>query len=116
MLFSRIVRSRGSCERCGAQATDCAHIIPRRYSATRCVEQNAWALCRRCHQITGERAYEFVKLVQATVSEDVYWKLSETAEAGIGTWNSTQFWENEVLRLEARCVELGIDMRVRIPK
>jgi hypothetical protein len=115
MLFSRIVRSRESCQRCGAPATDCAHIIGRRYSATRCLEDNAWALCRRCHQVTGDQAYEFVKLVQATISEDRYWELSRMADAGIPT-SSALFWASEVERLEQRCVELGIDTRVRIPK
>jgi hypothetical protein len=113
MLFSRIVRSRASCERCGGQATDTAHIIGRRYSATRCLEENAWALCRRCHQITGDQAFEFVRLVRGTVTEDRYWKLHEMALAGIPT-TAKLFWENEVARLEERCRELGIDTRVRV--
>lgn len=115
MLFSRIVRSRGACQRCQAPATDTAHIIGRRFSATRCLEENAWALCRRCHQITGEWPTEFINLVHLTCTMDGYVKLRELAEGGIPT-TSKLFWEAEVERLTQRCQELGIDTRVRIPK
>jgi hypothetical protein len=115
MLFSRIVRSRGACQRCRAPATDTAHIIPRRYSATRCLEGNAWALCRSCHVRTGEWPYDFVKLVNSTIGFEAYWQLRRLAEGGIPTTGKL-FWEAEVDRLTARCQELGIDTRVRVPR
>jgi hypothetical protein len=115
MLFSRIVRSRESCQRCGAPATDCAHIVPRRYSATRCLEDNAWALCRSCHRLTGEWPEQFIQLVIDTIGGPHYTELRKLAEAGIGT-SSALFWASEVERLEQRCIELGIDTRVRVPR
>lgn len=115
LLFSRIVRSRGACARCHRSATDTAHIVPRRYSATRCVEDNAWALCRSCHRITGEWAFEFMRLVTQTIGMPRYEELRRQAQLGIQV-SSKLFWAGEVERLEARCRQLGIDTRARIPK
>lgn len=114
MLFSRIVRSRASCERCGNTATDTAHIVKRRYSATRCLEDNAWALCRSCHQLTEQWPHEFMWLVERTIGVDRYTELRRLAEAGI-TLSSKLFWRDTVERLTARCREMGIDTRWRTP-
>jgi hypothetical protein len=110
ILFSRIVRSRAVCERCGLQATDTAHIVGRRYSATRCVEDNAWALCRQCHNVTGQWPHKFMALVAATIGEARYHELYRQASAGLPC-SSHVFWAGEVDRLKARCAELGIDIR-----
>jgi hypothetical protein len=110
LLFSRLVRSRGACERCGQPATDTAHIVRRRYSATRCDERNAWALCRPCHRLTEEFPDEFMHLVDCTIGRGLYEELRRIAEAGLAT-SSRLFWRGEVERLTARCVELGIDTR-----
>jgi hypothetical protein len=115
ILFSRIVRARGTCEQCQRPGTDTAHIVKRRYSATRCLEDNAWCLCRGCHKLTEEFPHEFMWLVERTIGVDRYLELVRQANDGIGTWNSKQFWANEVVRLKARCVELGLDTRRRIP-
>jgi hypothetical protein len=112
MLFSRIVRSRGTCERCGLQATDTAHIVPRRYSATRCIEDNAWALCRSCHAATGENQREFMALVRATIGEERHDELWQEAYAGKG---GALFWAGEAARMTARAKELGIDTRWKVP-
>jgi hypothetical protein len=114
-LFSRIVRSRGACERCGREGTDTAHIVKRRYSATRCVEDNAWCLCRGCHKLTEEFPHEFMWQVERTIGVDRYLALVRQANDGIGTWNSKLYWANEVDRLKARCVELGLDPRRKVP-
>jgi hypothetical protein len=113
MLFSRIVRSRGPCERCGVQGTDTAHIIGRRYSATRCVEDNAWCLCRSCHQLTAEFPHEFMWLVERTIGVRRYMQLHDQAQGGI-PGSSKLFWEAEVERLLVRCAELGIDTRWKV--
>lgn len=110
MLFSRLVRSRGRCQRCTREATDTAHIVKRRYSATRCVEDNAWALCRSCHQLTEQWPHEFMKLVEATIGLARYEELYRLAQAGIPT-SSKMFWRGEVERLMARCAEAGVDTR-----
>lgn len=54
-LFSLIVRSRSLwCERCRVRrATDTAHVFTRRYAAVRHAEENAFGLCRECHQLLG---------------------------------------------------------------
>lgn len=112
-LFSRLVRSRGACERCGAPATDTAHIIRRSWSATRCVEDNAWALCRSCHHLVDEWQVEFMRLVDRTIGEARLVELRQSAVAGIKGLglSSAMFWRGEVERLTARCQELNIDTR-----
>lgn len=111
VLFSRIVRSRGTCERCGKPATDTAHIIGRLYSATRCLEDNAWALCRSCHRLTGDHAGYFMTLVADTIGITRYWELWDLANEGLkarGFVSSKLFWAAEVERLKDRCRELGL--------
>jgi hypothetical protein len=117
ILFSRIVRSRGDrrCQRCGVfPATDTAHIIGRRFSATRCIEDNAWLLCRSCHQTTALWPQDFLRLVSSTIGQERYEELRRVAETGI-VGSSKLFWANEVARLKTRCEELGLDTRRRIP-
>lgn len=113
ILFSRIVRSRGLCERCGREATDTAHIVGRRFSATRCLEDNAWALCNSCHRLTGEAAHEFMFLVERTIGVDRYKQLWDLAQEDRKF--GAVFWTAEVERLKARCIELGLDSRRRVP-
>ena len=115
LLFSRIVRSRGRCQFCwDREATDTAHIVKRRYSATRCIEDNAWALCRSCHIETEQWPVKFLRLVDETIGRDRYDELVRIAHAGLQV-PSKVFWPAEVERLTARCRELGIDTRLRIP-
>lgn len=58
-LFSKIVRSRGSCERCGKTAgLQCAHGFSRRYRAIRWDERNAFAQCGGCHFLLTHRPIE----------------------------------------------------------
>lgn len=110
LLFSRIIRSPGTCVRCGAPATDCAHIISRRFSATRCHEHNAWPLCRGCHNLTGLHAGLHMQLVAQTIGEERYWELYTRAQAGIAGLglSPTMFWRGELARLLDRYDELGI--------
>lgn len=117
LLFSRIVRSRGACARCGAPGTDTAHIVGRRYSATRCLESNAWCLCRRCHQTTGQHAGLFMELVDKTIGRESYWWLYEQAQRGIVGQTPLMFWRANLQRLLIRYDELGIaDDWPKVPK
>ena len=117
LLFSRIVRSRGACERCGRPGTDTAHIVGRRFSATRCAEDNAWCLCRSCHRITGTWADEFMALADGTIGNDRYEALRRQAEAGIVGQTSLMFWRDSLQRLLIRYDELGIaDDWPKVPK
>lgn len=115
MLFSRIVRSRGHCERCGDSygPFDTAHIVRRRYSATRCVEDNAWCLCRGCHRIVDEWAHELMAQVARTIGAERYVELCLLAQGGLPL-SSKAFWRETVERLTARCKELDIDTRWRV--
>jgi hypothetical protein len=115
LLFSRIVRHRGACELCGTtdySVLTTAHIIGRRFNATRCLEDNAWCLCYRCHRRTEEWRHEFMQLVTDTIGMDRYDELVRLAHKGVKA--SPLFWTAEVERLSARCKELGIDTRRRV--
>jgi len=115
-LFRRIVRSRGECQRChetgwgGGFQT--AHVVRRRYSAVRCLEDNAWCLCPPCHQTVDSRQDQFMDLVDSTIGRDRYVELSLLAQAGPPV-SYALWWRGERERLTERCKELGIDTRGR---
>lgn len=115
LLFSRLVRSRGVCERCGNTAGpfDTAHIVKRRYSATRCIEDNAWCLDRSCHRLTADQPHEFMWLVERTIGVDRYKELRDLAQEDRKF--GSPFWKAEVERLTERCRDLGVDTRWRVP-
>lgn len=112
MLYSRLIRSRSVCERCGDNdgPFDAAHIVRRRYSATRCHPDNAWCLCRSCHRLVDEDAYEFMQLVEKTIGVERYQELRKLAHAGTGM-SSKAFWRRERERLMDACREAGVDVR-----
>lgn len=112
-LFSLIVRSRGVCERCGEsryETLTTAHIVRRSWSATRCLEENAWCLCWSCHRATEDDPAEFMALVNRTLGLHAYQALREKANGGPKT-SSALFWRSEAARLTDRAAELGIDTR-----
>lgn len=97
-LHSLVVRARGRCERCGrAENLQAAHIVPRRYNATRTDETNAWALCAGCHLRTTEWASEHMALVERTIGLERFEELRLRAEAGVKA--NEAFWQAEVERL-----------------
>jgi 5-methylcytosine-specific restriction endonuclease McrA len=50
ILFSRLIRSIGYCERCGGvDNLQCSHVIPRTVLTLRCDPENAMSLCMTCH-------------------------------------------------------------------
>ena len=116
MLHSVVVRSRGACERCGRPGEDqdvkvaglgtvtlpigglqAAHIVSRRYAATRTDERNGWALCAGCHRRLTEHPNEHVHLAVATLGQDGYDELCARALAG--GRSKEAFWVAEVDRL-----------------
>lgn len=106
-LHSLVVRSRGLCERCGTQDTtklQAAHIVPRRYSVTRCDPEAAWALCAGCHLRTTEHADEHMALVEATIGLDRFWELKRAAEAGVKA--NDAYWQGWIDRLEPLLAEV----------
>lgn len=117
-LHSILVRSRGACERCGKAGEirtesvpglgalvvpigglQCAHIIGRRYSATRTDERNAWALCAGCHMRLGEHPDEHMHLAAQTIGLEAFDELKAKALAGVKS--NDVFWRSEVERLTA---------------
>lgn len=104
-LHSLVVRARGACERCGrAQNLQCAHIIPRRYAATRTDETNAWCLCAGCHMRLTEHPDEHMEFVAETIGMDRFHELKRRAEAGVKA--NEAFWLGEVDRLKGLLDEL----------
>lgn len=102
-LFSLLIRSRGACEKCGERdyaKLQCAHIIGRRYSATRTDERNAWCLCARCHLRLTDHPDEHVAFTLQTIGPEVFDELKAEALAGI-KGGPEAFWESEVVRLQA---------------
>lgn len=92
--FSRLVRARGACERCGSPGPlDCAHIIRRRYLGDpdsiglRHNEDNAWALCRHtCHRTVDEDPVEFAALVARTIGSEKYAELQAVKNSNHRPW------------------------------
>jgi hypothetical protein len=75
-LHAELVRARGSCERCGTtENLQCAHIISRRYSQTRCRLDNAFCLCAGCHMRFTEWPLEFARFVQNQIGINGYMEL-----------------------------------------
>lgn len=80
-LFSRLVRSPGICRRCGGnEYLQCAHIISRRYSATRCDLRNAWCLCASCHRRLTDWPREHSHFISDTIGSGIYDELKAKAE------------------------------------
>jgi hypothetical protein len=114
-LFSRIIRSRGFCQYPGCDSTgpyDTAHVIGRGYSATRCMEDNSWCLCRTHHALVDNWPDEKLSLVAQTIGMVRYLELRDIAKAGPPP-PQRLFWPGEVERLTERCRELGIDTKRR---
>lgn len=96
-LHSKIVRARGACENCGTtQNLQCAHIVSRRYSVTRTLEDNAFCLCAGCHMHFTEWPLEFAAFVVEKIGEKKYHDLRWAAQNA-----DPPGWANEVQRLTA---------------
>lgn len=100
-LHSQVVRSRGRCERCGENdptKLQCAHIVPRRFAATRTDENAAWCLCARCHMRLTEHPDEHMLFVAQSIGMDAFRVLKDKALAGVKT--NDAYWKGEVDRLQ----------------
>lgn len=95
-LHSLIVRARGACEHCGATSNlQCAHIVSRRYSATRTDLTNAVCLDAKCHMHFTEWPLEFGLFVNDHIGQSAYEALKRKAEA-----SAPVDWPAEAQRLE----------------
>lgn len=98
-LHSLVIRSRGRCENCGGVSNlQAAHIIPRRYAATRTDEANAFCLDAKCHMRFTEHADEWMAFVDSTIGRAEYDRLKAKAMAGVKA--NDLFWQEEIERLE----------------
>lgn len=109
-LHSMVVRARAgyACERCGTTTgqLQCAHIVSRRYTATRVDPYNAWCLCATCHRRLTEHPDEHVQFAYATRGEIGYAALRSCAYAGRGTVANATFWRTAVDTLSAELARL----------
>lgn len=116
-LFSRIIRSRGLCQYPGCTSQGpyvTGHLIGRTYRNTRCLEDNAVAICPTHHALIDAWWDEKALVVEATIGQARYDQLKRLANQ-TPTTTSKLFWASEAERLKARCVELGLDVRRKIP-
>ena len=106
-LHAELVRSRGACQRCGSTwSLQCAHIVSRRYSATRTDERNAWCLCAACHLHLGLHQFDHVEFANQTIGPELYAELREKAESNPRPWKPAM-WQAEVDRLTALLAEVS---------
>lgn len=107
MWHSKIIRARsgGKCERCGrpSDSLQAAHIVGRRYAATRTDLGNGWALDAGCHMRLTEHPDEHVAFAIQTLGLDGYELLRMKAYDG-----KRVDWEAEAARLKAIAKEMGI--------
>lgn len=107
--FSKVVRALGLCQNCGrtGDASDfqCAHILRRRYSRTRVVQDNAWCLCPPCHYRVDTDPSAFMFLVERTIGVDRYKELYELAHDDTAPkvdWPAeADFWREMAKRVAA---------------
>jgi len=103
-LFSRIVRDAGKCQRCGrTDNLQTAHIISRKYSATRTDLLNAWCLCAQCHRRLTDWPREHSHYITETIGSTKYDELRAKAEK-VTKVN----WEDEYNRLKEVAKQLNI--------
>jgi HNH endonuclease len=83
-LFSTFIRTRdGACQEChSTEGLQCAHLISRRYLATRWNDDNAVALCFRCHKRYTERPLEWDDWCASHLGEGLWSGLKEIAMNG----------------------------------
>ena len=103
-LFSKIIRRQGYCDNCGKRENlQCAHIISRRYSATRTDERNAVCLCAKCHIYYTHWPREFSKFITDRIGSELYEELKAKAEQ-----ITKMDWNEELERLKKVAKKYGL--------
>lgn len=90
-IFSEVIRSTGYCEakdiddvKCSKQLQT-AHIISRKYNATRCDVRNAFALCAAHHRYFTDHPRQFSRFITLSWAQQYYdeiYQKSRTPELG----------------------------------
>jgi len=75
----------------------CAHIVSRKYSATRTDLDNAFCLCAGCHWHYTLNPAEFRPFVTTMIGEKKYLELYHRAHKGVKS--NVAFWQGELDRL-----------------
>jgi hypothetical protein len=109
-LHSLVIRTIGMCERCGDseyEKLQCAHIISRKYNATRTDLRNAFCLCATCHSYFTDHPADFGRFVAHMWAGRDYDLLH--AKAQKGQKGSDAFWDDRIVFLESvlRSIEAG---------
>ena len=67
------------CEKCGAWTTraEAAHIVPRRYLATRHMPENGVCLCYQCHRFAHSHQTEFMQWARGELDPAVLAQLQQ---------------------------------------
>src|SRR5690606_22092251 len=111
-LHSKIVRARGVCswslhhaDPCAGRL-ECAHIIRRRFAATRTDLDNALCLCAKHHAYIDSHLAELINLVGV----DEYRRLQAKADGGVAATGLSplMFWRGERKRLTEIARENGL--------
>lgn len=109
-LLRLIVRERQRCERCGDRGTEVAHIVRRRYTAVRWLEDNVWLLCGRCHLAVDNYMLEHAGLVETTIGPGRLVELMTLAQRG-PSMSASAWAASERARLRDRCRGLGVSVK-----
>jgi hypothetical protein len=100
-LHSLVVRSRGRCEACGDadyQKLQCAHVVSRKYNATRVDPDAALCLCWVCHRRFTDWPVEWATFLNGYLGAEKYEAIRARAEAGVKV--SEAFWLERCLELQ----------------
>ena len=83
-LFAQYIRARDVfCQRCGGtEVLQCAHVISRRYAATRFAPLNAMLLCRSCHMWQTVNPLEGEDWFREQLGSEIFEELRRVALAG----------------------------------
>jgi hypothetical protein len=108
ILFSKLIRSKGYCEKCGRSEfvqLQCAHWISRRYAWTRTLEANAFCLCAADHRWFTDHPTEFGRWAVGMRGEPVYREVLERSQ------RRDKFdWVAELERLQGRVRQQEADV------
>lgn len=96
-LHSKVIRTLGMCERCSDsiyEKLQAAHIIGRKYNATRTDLRNAFCLCAACHAYFTDHPVAFGDFVKSNWAAEVYDELQRRAQ--VTTKGTDAFWQDRI--------------------
>ena len=83
-VFSKLIRTRGKCEKCSrTQSLQTAHIYSRKYRNTRWHSLNALCLCGKCHLEAHAKPTEFTDFIKGYYGEAGYQELKQMSRINV---------------------------------